>query len=98
MSSNRLLGCGITGFAAFITWFSFINIKSDTSLFIYRQGADMAYLLLYVDDIVLTASYTTLLQQVIATLRSEFAMTDLGVVNYFLGIVVTRDSHGRFLS
>lgn len=50
----------------------------------------MAYLLLYVDDIVLTASSTTLIQQVIHTLRFEFAITNLGVLNYFLGIVVTR--------
>nr|GEY88998.1 hypothetical protein [Tanacetum cinerariifolium] len=29
----------------------------DSSLFIYKQGTDTAYLLLYVDDIVLSASY-----------------------------------------
>lgn len=31
-------------------------------------------------------------------LRSEFSMTDLGDLNYFLGIAVTRDQHGMFLS
>ena len=55
-------------------------------------------MLLYVDDIVLTASSTDLLQQVIHTLQSEFSMTDLGSLNYFLGIAVTRDPHGMFLS
>ncbi|KAL4557518.1 hypothetical protein LXL04_035699 [Taraxacum kok-saghyz] len=85
-------------FAEFITRFGFTNSKSDSSLFVYRQGAQIAYLLLYVDDIVLTASSSTLLQQVISTLSSEFAMTDLGALNYFLGIAVTRDSQGMFLS
>jgi len=32
----------------------FAEAKSDTSLFVYQRGSDTAYLLLYVDDIVLT--------------------------------------------
>ncbi|GJU37738.1 ribonuclease H-like domain-containing protein [Tanacetum coccineum] len=61
-------------------------------------GADTAYLLLYVDDIVLTASSKILLQHVIRSLHQEFSMTDLGLLNYFLGISVTRHSLGMFLS
>jgi len=34
----------------------FVEAKTDTSLFIFRRGTDMIYLLLYVGDIVLTAS------------------------------------------
>ncbi|GKA51023.1 ribonuclease H-like domain-containing protein [Tanacetum coccineum] len=62
------------------------------------RGDDTAYLLLYVDDIVITAFSETLLQQVIRSLHQEFAMTDLGSLNYFLSISVTRDSSGMFLS
>nr|GFA32522.1 ribonuclease H-like domain-containing protein [Tanacetum cinerariifolium] len=36
--------------------------------------------------------------QIIASLHREFSMTDLGALNYFLGISVTRDSSGMFLS
>ncbi|GKD77056.1 ribonuclease H-like domain-containing protein [Tanacetum coccineum] len=61
-------------------------------------GTNTAYLLLYVDDIVLTASLESLLQRVIGSLHNEFSMTDLGPLNYFLGISVTRDSLGMFLS
>nr|GEX23731.1 ribonuclease H-like domain-containing protein [Tanacetum cinerariifolium] len=61
-------------------------------------GIDIGYLLLYIDDIVLTASSETLWQQVIGWLHQEFSMTDLGSLNYFLGISVTRDSSGLFLS
>ncbi|GKD66074.1 ribonuclease H-like domain-containing protein, partial [Tanacetum coccineum] len=46
------------------------------------QGTDTAYLLLYLDDIVLTASFETLLQQIIASLHQEFCMTNLGSLNY----------------
>jgi hypothetical protein len=39
----------------------FVQAKSDTSLFVYCSGVDIAYLLLYIDDIVLTASSLELL-------------------------------------
>jgi hypothetical protein len=54
--------------------------------------------LLYIDDIVLTASSTRLLDRITASLRSVFAMTDMGSLHYFLGIAVTRDSSGMHLS
>ncbi|GKC50343.1 ribonuclease H-like domain-containing protein, partial [Tanacetum coccineum] len=63
-----------------------------------KQGTDSAYLLLYVDDIVLIASSETLLQQIISSLHQEFSMTDLGSLNYNRGIFVMRDSTGMFLS
>ncbi|GKE19926.1 ribonuclease H-like domain-containing protein, partial [Tanacetum coccineum] len=55
-------------------------------------------LYLYVDDIILTASFIAFLQSIIATLHAEFSMTDLGLLNYFLGISVTRNTSGMFLS
>ncbi|GKD21697.1 ribonuclease H-like domain-containing protein [Tanacetum coccineum] len=64
--------------------------KTDMSLFVYHMGSDVAYLLLYVDDIILTASSTALLQRIITLLHSEFAMNDLGSLNYFLGVSAQR--------
>ena len=49
-------------FASYLLSLGFAEARSDTSLFIYHQGSDVAYLLLYVDDIVLTASSSILLQ------------------------------------
>ncbi|GKE12781.1 ribonuclease H-like domain-containing protein, partial [Tanacetum coccineum] len=72
--------------------------KTDSSLFIFHKGPDTAYLLLYVDDIILIASSTSLLQRIISSLHAEFSMTDLGPLNYFLGISVTRTTSGIFLS
>ncbi|GJX73586.1 ribonuclease H-like domain-containing protein [Tanacetum coccineum] len=37
-------------------------------------------------------------RRIIAFLHQEFSMTDLGSLNYFLGISVTRNSSGMFLS
>jgi hypothetical protein len=76
----------------------FVEAKSDTSLFVYRRGPNTAYLLLYVDDIVLTASSTHLLRQVISALQQEFAMKDLGKLHHFLGMQVQRSADGMVLS
>ncbi|GKC76881.1 ribonuclease H-like domain-containing protein [Tanacetum coccineum] len=43
-----------------------------------RQRIDISYLLLYVDDVVLTASFEILLQRIITSIHQEFSMTDLG--------------------
>ena len=75
----------------------FTEAKSDTSLFIYRRGDETAYLLLYVDDIVLTASSQQLLQSVISSLQQEFAMKDLGQLHHFLGVTVEPRPSGLLL-
>ncbi|GKF69890.1 ribonuclease H-like domain-containing protein, partial [Tanacetum coccineum] len=85
-------------FASFITRVGFQHSKTNTSLFVYHRGSDVAYLLLYVDDIILTASSTALLKRIITLLHSEFAMTDLGSLNYFLGVSAQRSKSGLFLS
>ncbi|GKE66444.1 ribonuclease H-like domain-containing protein, partial [Tanacetum coccineum] len=85
-------------FASFVTRIGFQHSKTDTSLFVFNRGSDIAYLLLYVDDIVLTTSSAALLQHIITSLHSEFAMTDLGSLNYFLGISSQRSASGMFLS
>ncbi|KAK1695760.1 hypothetical protein QYE76_012457 [Lolium multiflorum] len=85
-------------FAAYIATMGFVASVTDTSLFVLRSGHDTAYLLLYVDDIIITASTTALLQRLLSMLHSEFSMKDLGDLHYFLGIAVTRSSSGLFLS
>lgn len=85
-------------FADYVLSIGFTNSKCDTSLFIFSKGSDMAYILLYVDDIILTTSSDALRCSIMALLSSEFAMKDLGSLNYFLGIAVTRHKGGMFLS
>ena len=55
------------------------------------------YLLLYVDDIVLTAS-SALLRRTIQALQQEFSMKDLGELHHFLGMHVQRCPNGLLLS
>jgi hypothetical protein len=84
-------------FAIYLTTLGFIEAKSDTSLFIFRRSSDTVYLLLYVDDIIMTASSTELLCHTIFALQQEFTMKDLGPLHHFLGITVEHRPDGLFL-
>jgi hypothetical protein len=84
-------------FATYLTILEFIEAKSDTLLFIFRRDSDTVYLLLYVDNIILTASSTELLRRTISALQREFTMKDLGPLHHFLGITVEYRSDGMFL-
>uniref|UniRef100_A0A2N9GL69 Reverse transcriptase Ty1/copia-type domain-containing protein n=1 Tax=Fagus sylvatica TaxID=28930 RepID=A0A2N9GL69_FAGSY len=64
----------------------FIASIADSSLFIYHHQQVIAYLLLYVDDIVLTSNSTYFLDNLIIQLRKVFDLKDLGTLHYFLGL------------
>jgi hypothetical protein len=85
-------------FTTYMTSLGFVDAKSDTSLFIFRRGIDMVYLLLYIDDIVVTAFSAALLQQTISALKQEFAMKDLRPLHHFLGVSVQHEAGGLFLT
>jgi hypothetical protein len=55
-------------FTTYLLSLGFVEAKADTSLFIFRQGTDTVYLLLYIDDIILTASSTMLLRRTVSAL------------------------------
>lgn len=56
-------------FVKFLTTLGFVTSKADTSLFVLRKRQELAYILLYVDEIVLTASSNDLLKQFIDALK-----------------------------
>jgi hypothetical protein len=85
-------------FTRFLHTIGFVSSKGDSSLFILHRHNTTAYLLLYVDDIILTASTSALLAQIITLLNQEFAMSDLGALHHFLGVNVLRTDRGLFLS
>jgi hypothetical protein len=84
--------------ASFLLSIGFTKAKSNTSLFVFRRGTDTAYLLPYVDDIVLTASSPDLLRRIISALQREFAMKDLSAMHHFLSMQVERRGDGLLLS
>jgi hypothetical protein len=76
----------------------FETTYSDSSLFVKHVGPVIVILLLYVDDIIITGSASSAIQQVISALTTEFDVKDLGFLHYFLGIQITRTATGLFLS
>ncbi|KAL1201540.1 Retrovirus-related Pol polyprotein from transposon RE1 [Cardamine amara subsp. amara] len=76
----------------------FVNSLVDTSLFILKQGTYFVYMLIYVDDIVLTGTNNILLQSTIDTLAARFSLKDLGNLSYLLGIEAMRTTSGLHLT
>jgi histone deacetylase 1/2 len=71
--------------------------KLDTSLFIYSKNGVTIFMLVYVDDIIVTSSSPGAVTALLEDLRAEFALKDLGELSYFLGIEVTPIQGGILL-
>jgi histone deacetylase 1/2 len=85
---KQTLRAWYTGLSDFLLSIGFLASKVDTSLFILSDGTNIFYLLVYVDDILLTGSNSAMLHRLIQLLSSEFKLRDLGAVHCFLGIEV----------
>jgi histone deacetylase 1/2 len=77
---------------------SFKSSKSDTSLFIYSKNGVTIFMLIYVDDIIVTSSCQDAVTTLLKDLRADFALKDLGNLSYFLGIEVNSRQGGIVLS
>jgi len=78
--------------------FSFQQSKYDTSLFLQKSDKGIVFLLVYVDDIVITGSDSILLDQLKTHLLESFHMKDLGSLTYFLGLEVHHGPSGISLN
>jgi hypothetical protein len=72
----------------------FKDSKSDSSLFIYKCNGVTIFVLIYVDDIIITSSHQAAIPKLIADLQLSFAIKDLGPLHFFLGIeaIWTKDA------
>ncbi|CAA7040242.1 unnamed protein product [Microthlaspi erraticum] len=84
-------------FSNYLIDFGFVCSKSDPSLFTYRKDGRSLVLLLYVDNILLTGSDETLVQDLLVSLNKRFSMKDLGHPKYFLGVEIQSYKGGLFL-
>lgn len=84
--SNKLLSLG------------FQASKADTSLFFYNKGSVTIFVLVYVDDIIVASSTHKATEALLSDLNKEFALKDLGDLNYFLGIEVNKVRDGIILT
>jgi histone deacetylase 1/2 len=72
--------------------------KSDMSLFIYNNDGIVILMLIYVDDIIVTGNSVKAIEVLLKKLKTDFALKDLGDLNFFLGIEVKSVQGGILLS
>jgi hypothetical protein len=77
--------------------FGFQRSAVDTCLYTFSLDQDLLVLLVYVDDLILASTTSALLQDFKTAISSRFNIKDLGELEYFLGVRVTRDRPNRRL-
>uniref|UniRef100_A0A2N9H2Q3 Integrase catalytic domain-containing protein n=1 Tax=Fagus sylvatica TaxID=28930 RepID=A0A2N9H2Q3_FAGSY len=85
-------------FSNIVHQFGFSSSSHDTALFIRRSDKGMILLLLYVDDMIITGDDHSGISDFKLFLHQQFEMKDLGHLSYFLGLEVSSDSTGYYLS
>jgi uncharacterized membrane protein YciS (DUF1049 family) len=70
----------------------------DNNLYIKTEGNDLLIVLVYVDDIIFGSNNASLVKWFSSTMQSEFEMSMIGELSFFLGLQITQKSEGIFLS
>ena len=77
--------------------YGFTQSLSDYSLFIMDRGTDYIQVLIYVDDLVVSASKPSLLASFKDYMNRCFRMKDLGISKYFFGLELAHSPLGIYL-
>ena len=77
--------------------FGFIQVVGESYIYKKVSGSSVAFLILYVDDILLIGNNVEFLDSVKDYLNKCFSMKDLGEVAYTLGINIYRDRSRRVI-
>ncbi|XP_026430000.1 uncharacterized protein LOC113326496 [Papaver somniferum] len=75
----------------------FTQSHADYSLFTFHSGEISIYVLVYVDDIIITGNNDLAIQDLKHKLESQFSLKNLGRLQYFLGLEVSRSPKGILL-
>ena len=70
----------------------------DTTLFLKKQNKDMLLVQIYVDDIIFGATNNRLCEEFADLMQSEFEMSMMGELNYFLGLQIKQSEGGIFIN
>ena len=78
--------------------FQFRSSKCDPSLFVYTDSKNtVIYMLVYVDDIIVTRNNPIFIKSVVTKLKTEFSLKDQGSLDYFMGIEVRPQPNGALI-
>jgi hypothetical protein len=70
----------------------------DATLFAKKVGETVVYLVVYVDDMLITRNNESYIASIKKELKKGFEMTNLGHLHYYLGIAVTHNPKYMFIS
>ncbi|XP_020692166.1 uncharacterized protein LOC110106572 [Dendrobium catenatum] len=87
-----------TTFSDYIIQYGFKTSTADPSLLLFHKDTTQLYILVYVDDILLTDNSQTTIDQLITALHSQFSMRTLGKLNQFLGLQAAYTENGIHLN
>lgn len=65
--------------------------KSDTCVYVKREGKDISLIALYVDDMLIACSTERQMNEIVSNLNKYVEAIDRGPVKFFLGMEVERD-------
>ena len=95
---EQALWAWYTELRLFLVAASFVNYLSNTSLFVYNTNDLVFYLLVYVDDLILTGNDLGFINKFVSQLATRFSIKDHGSLSFFLGVEVIPSEDGLFLS
>ena len=70
----------------------------DATLFVKKVEKTIVYLVIYVDDLLITGKNESYIASMKKELKKGFEMTDLGHLHYYLGIEVIQKPRFKFVS
>ncbi|PKU67803.1 Retrovirus-related Pol polyprotein from transposon TNT 1-94 [Dendrobium catenatum] len=85
-------------FSSYLLEYGFLHSSADPSLLFYHKNNISLFILVYVDDILLTGNHADTIQHLLSSLSTTFHMKNLGKISHFLGMKVTHVAHGLHLS
>jgi hypothetical protein len=71
---------------------------TDNNMYIKTEDNNLLIVLVYVDDIIFGCNKDSLVQWFASAMESEFEMSMIGELSFFLGLQITQRSEGMFIS
>ena len=82
---------------SFLLKSGFVMGSVDKTLFLLSRGGDTMIVQIYVDDIIFSSSSHALVSKFAEQMNSEFEMSLMGKLEFFLGLQIKESPEGTFI-
>ncbi|KAJ9544580.1 hypothetical protein OSB04_024287 [Centaurea solstitialis] len=84
--------------STFLLSYNFYRVMTDITLFYKKLNDDILLVLVYVDDFIFGSTDTSMCNEFESLMQSEFEMSMMGELTFFLGLQVKQSSEGIFIN